>query len=52
MRKAEGEALLWRAGTPVHTYFQQATRYHGNTGDALMSLLERMDNIVHRAGFG
>lgn len=35
------------------TYFQQATRYHGNTGDALMSLLERrFDNIVHRVGFG
>ncbi len=35
------------------TYFRQAARYHGNTGDALMSLLERrMDNVVHRAGFG
>ena len=35
------------------TYFKMATRYHGNTGDALMSILERrMDNIIHRAGFG
>jgi small subunit ribosomal protein S4 len=34
-------------------YFQKADRAKGNTGDALMSLLERrLDNVVHRLGFG
>ena len=34
-------------------YFQRAARTKGNTGDALMSLLERrLDNMVHRLGFG
>jgi small subunit ribosomal protein S4 len=34
-------------------YFHEATRSKGNTGDTLMSLLERrLDNIVHRLGFG
>jgi small subunit ribosomal protein S4 len=34
-------------------YFHRAEKAHGNTGDALMSLLERrLDNIVHRLGFG
>src|SRR5882672_11494514 len=34
-------------------YFGRATRTKGNTGSALMSLLERrLDNIVHRLGFG
>lgn len=34
------------------TYFQSATRARTNTGDALMTLLERrLDNIVHRLGF-
>ncbi len=34
-------------------YFAQAERSKGNTGDTLMSLLERrLDNIVHRLGFG
>jgi small subunit ribosomal protein S4 len=34
------------------TYFQRATRTKGNTGSALMSLLERrLDNVVHRLGF-
>ena len=34
-------------------YFQQAERTKGNTGDALMSLLERrLDNIVARLGLG
>jgi len=34
-------------------YFRQAERTRGNTGDALMSLLERrLDNVVHRLGFG
>ncbi len=33
-------------------YFTRATRSKGNTGSALMSLLERrLDNIVHRLGF-
>lgn len=35
------------------TYFRQAERTKGNTGEVLMSLLERrLDNIVHRLGFG
>jgi len=35
------------------TYFRQAERSKGNTGASLMSLLERrLDNIVHRLGFG
>ena len=34
-------------------YFSRATRLPGNTGDVLMSLLERrLDNVVHRLGFG
>jgi small subunit ribosomal protein S4 len=34
-------------------YFQRASRTKGNTGSALMSLLERrLDNVVHRLGFG
>jgi small subunit ribosomal protein S4 len=34
-------------------YFQRAERSKGNTGDTLLSLLERrLDNVVHRLGFG
>lgn len=34
-------------------YFQMAKRSHGDTGEVLMSLLERrLDNIVCRLGFG
>jgi small subunit ribosomal protein S4 len=34
-------------------YFARAERGKGNTGEDLMSLLERrLDNIVHRLGFG
>ena len=34
------------------TYFARAERGKGNTGESLMSLLERrLDNIVHRVGF-
>jgi small subunit ribosomal protein S4 len=34
------------------TYFARAERGKGNTGEALMSLLERrLDNVVHRLGF-
>lgn len=34
-------------------YFGRAERIKGNTGDALMGLLERrLDNVVHRLGFG
>lgn len=34
-------------------YFGKASRSKGNTGDMLMSLLERrLDNVVHRLGFG
>ena len=34
-------------------YFHEAVKGKGNTGDALMSLLERrLDNVVHRLGFG
>jgi small subunit ribosomal protein S4 len=34
-------------------YFHEAVKGKGNTGDALMMLLERrLDNIVHRLGFG
>jgi len=34
-------------------YFQNAERGKGNTGDMLMTLLERrLDNVVHRLGFG
>ena len=34
-------------------YFVQATQSKGNTGNALMTLLERrLDNVVHRLGFG
>jgi small subunit ribosomal protein S4 len=35
------------------TYFAEAARSMGNTGDSLMVLLERrLDNVVHRLGFG
>ncbi|MCA9229039.1 MAG: 30S ribosomal protein S4 [Planctomycetales bacterium] len=34
-------------------YFHKAEATRGNTGDVLMSLLERrLDNVVHRMGFG
>ncbi|MBM4022632.1 MAG: 30S ribosomal protein S4 [Planctomycetes bacterium] len=34
------------------TYFARAARGKGNTGEALLSLLERrLDNVVHRFGF-
>ncbi len=34
-------------------YYTRASRSRGNTGEVLMSLLERrLDNIVHRLGFG
>jgi len=34
-------------------YFKEAQRAKGNTGAALMALLEsRLDNVVHRLGFG
>jgi small subunit ribosomal protein S4 len=34
-------------------YFSRASRSKGNTGNTLMSLLERrLDNVVHRLGFG
>jgi small subunit ribosomal protein S4 len=34
-------------------YFQRAARSKGNTGNTLLSLLERrLDNVVHRLGFG
>ncbi len=34
-------------------YYQEASRRPGNTGNALMSLLERrLDNVVARLGFG
>lgn len=34
-------------------YYQKADRSGGNTGEALMILLERrLDNVVHRLGFG
>jgi len=34
-------------------YFQRAEHTKGNTGDVLMSLLERrLDNVIHRMGFG
>lgn len=34
-------------------YFAKAETAKGNTGDVLMSLLERrLDNVVHRLGFG
>ena len=35
------------------SYFERGRARQGNTGEALMSLLERrLDNIVHRLGFG
>ena len=53
-REAEGQALLRRAGAavpPVLPRWPSARK--GNTGEALMSLLERrLDNVVHRLGFG
>jgi small subunit ribosomal protein S4 len=34
-------------------YYERAEATKGNTGDVLMSLLERrLDNVVHRLGFG
>ena len=34
------------------TYFARAERGKGNTGEALMALLERrLDNVIHRLGF-
>jgi small subunit ribosomal protein S4 len=34
-------------------YYRRAVKGKGNTGEALMSLLERrLDNVIHRLGFG
>ena len=50
-RKAEGEALLRRAGAAVPQVFPPGRATKGHTGEALMSLLERrLDNIVCRLG--
>lgn len=39
--------------TQFRRYFNRAERAKGNTGKVLMSLLEqRLDNIIHRLGFG
>ncbi|MBN1908534.1 MAG: 30S ribosomal protein S4 [Pirellulales bacterium] len=39
--------------TQFRKYFRRAERAKGNTGEELMSLLERrLDNVVHRLGFG
>ena len=39
--------------TQFRKYFRRAERIQGNTGEALMSLLERrLDNVLHRLGFG
>ncbi|MDZ4818006.1 MAG: 30S ribosomal protein S4, partial [Planctomycetota bacterium] len=39
--------------TQFRGYYTRAARGKGNTGEALMSLLERrLDNIVHRLGWG
>lgn len=35
-----------------HSYYEKAARMKGNTGDELMTLLERrLDNVVYRLGF-
>ena len=35
-----------------HTYYQEASRKKGSTGEALLQLLEgRLDNVVYRMGF-
>ena len=36
-----------------HGYFQEASRRKGRTGEEMLALLERrLDNVVHRLGFG
>ena len=35
-----------------HTYYTEATRTRGKTGEALLQILEtRLDNVIYRAGF-
>jgi small subunit ribosomal protein S4 len=35
-----------------HTYYEEATRTRGKTGEAMLQILEsRLDNVVYRAGF-
>jgi small subunit ribosomal protein S4 len=35
-----------------HSYYEEATRTRGRTGEALLRILEtRLDNVVYRAGF-
>jgi len=35
-----------------HSYYEEAARKHGRTGETMLQLLERrLDNIVYRAGF-
>ena len=55
IRKIEKQKLRYHFGVmekQFRGYMQQASRRKGNTGDALLQLLEqRLDNSVRRAGF-
>jgi small subunit ribosomal protein S4 len=36
-----------------HSYYEEATRTRGKTGEAMLQILEtRLDNVMYRAGFG
>ncbi len=55
MRLREKQKLKFFYGVleaQFRRYFELATRTKGNTGEALLSLLERrLDNVIHRLGF-
>ena len=55
VRLREKQRLKWFYGIlerQFRRYFTIAARTHGDSGEALMSILERrLDNVVHRLGF-
>src|SRR5215210_6782220 len=55
IRLREKQRLKWFYGVleaQFRRYFQLAGRTRGNTGEALLQIMERrLDNIVHRLGF-
>jgi len=51
-RPKDSEFLL-QVREQFHSYYEEATRTRGKTGEAMLQILEtRLDNVMYRAGFG